>query len=388
MLNPIYFNADFLEFTIDNFRKLPFFKNYNFTFDLDFDNSSQGFIKIHEIWKTLSYRKVNFKNYENWLIFSISIDDIAFDIFYLAKWKVNKAKITTKDKVWFYSTFFTLDFLWKLNFTIVDFYKSLFYHKNNKIHRLDICLDVAVDVETLTNTLFKDVKFYSTLWADEKNKFFAQTYYLKNPMSSQNRFYIFRIYDKLLDTFKKWKNFLFSYLEDFENVRRIELEIRSDSAKLLLYKIEDILTNNFYCLEEIFKWYLMKKWNSNLEFLFSLEEFKNLWILSSLNVKRNVFDLKNYYATNLQIPKNYISKWHWYLKKIYSVWWFEVVFDLFFKWYNAFEKKQIERADFSYLFFENFLDYAVKHNLNINTLNIIYNKKIKNFKKPKIKLKK
>ncbi len=386
-IKPIYFFCDFLEFTIPSFSSINFNKKYNYTFNLDLDNSSQWFIFVDEISKTLSYRKVNFKNYNWGLIFSISVDDISFDIFYFALWAKNKANIETKSKIWFYSTFFILQNLWKLNFNISDFYKNNFYNSLNKLHRLDICLDVNNTIEELNSTLFKDVYFFSTLWKDIKNNMFSQTYYIKNPLSSKNRFYIFRIYDKILDTFKKWKNFLFSYLWDYEDVRRIELELRQDSCNMIKENIIDIINNKDFVLEKIFKYYLFKKWNSNLDFFKSMNEFKELWSLSFFSNIKNRININDIYWKLWHIPNNYISMAHWYIKKIYSLSWFDWVFEIFLK--SQFDenwKKIIEKMDFWYDFFEKFLNYLLKNNYNKNIIERIYKENIKNFSNPKIKI--
>jgi hypothetical protein len=46
-----------------------------------------------------------------------------------------------------------------------------------------------------------------------------------------NRHYLIRIYDKVLDTWKKHKAFLYPHLENNNDVRRIELELRPEQAK-------------------------------------------------------------------------------------------------------------------------------------------------------------
>lgn len=379
-IEPIYFWVDFLEFTINNFKNLNFSKKYDFTFHLDFDNSSQWFINT-DYWY-FSYRKVNFKNYNWWLIFTISIDWVAFDIFYFALWAVNKAKIKTKSKIWFYSTFFVLENIWKLPFSIVEFYKSNFLNENNSLHRLDICLDLSWKIEDINNTIFKWVNFYSSLWKDKKNDMFAQTYYIKNPLSSKNRFYLFRIYDKILDTFKKWKNFLFSYLEDYEDVRRIELELRQDSCSMIFEKIEKILENKNFICERIFKQYFEKEWNCNIKELKKFWWFNDIVKISLLTKTKSRIDLGDVYWYLGHIPKNYISMAHWYIKKIYDVAGVDWVIELLFKVHTEKENKSyvkiIQKPDFCYLFFGKLLSFFEKQNLNKYVIQSIYNEKYKN----------
>lgn len=380
-IEPIYFWVDFLEFTIDNFKNLNFSKKYDFTFNLDLDNSSQWFINT-DYW-IFSYRKVNFKNYNWWLIFTISIDWVAFDIFYFAFWAVNKAKIKTKSKIWFYSTFFVLENIWKLPFSILDFYLQNFQNSRNSLHRLDICLDVSADIETLNYTIFKDVNFFSSIWKDKKNNMFAQTYYIKNPLSSQNRFYVFRIYDKILDTFKKWKNFLFSYLEDYEDVRRIELELRQDSCSMIAHNIEDILKNEKFIWEQIFKRYFWRC--CNIIELQKLSWFENISELDLKTKIKNRIDLADVYWSLWHIPKNYISMANWYIKKIYDVSGIDGIIELLFGVYTEEEKKIVKRNYFCYHFFGKLLSFFDKQNLNRHIINSIY---VDNFKNKVTKIKK
>ena len=363
-LNWIYFWIDFLEVEILNIQKTNFAFKYNFTFNLDLDNSSQWFIKLEEGF-TLSYRRAQFLNYESALIFSISINDVPYDIFYFKKWKINKAKIETTDKVWFYSTCFILEQNWNLPFRIVDFYSKYFTSSFTWLSRLDICLDVTDNIQDLMNWLFSWIDFFSQIWKDEKNPFFSQTYYLKNPLSSKNRNYIFRIYDKILDSFKKWKSFLFSHYEEYDEVRRIEIEIRRDSAKKLLYEVEELLTNRDYCLESIFKWYLMKK-NCNVEFLEKVEIFQKLWALQKLNDEKRNIDLWVYYWKNKHIPKHYIAVWNWYFKKLHNVVGFEWIFQNLYKLQvdPVTGHNTLNETWFYYQLFEENLNFALKYNLN------------------------
>ena len=288
ILNCLYFNIDFLELKIVTIKWLSFFQELNW--DIDQDNSSNGYLILEDLW--LTYRKAKTKSNWELLIFSTSVDWIVFDIFAIIKGD-KRWNIKTSDKFVFYSTWFTLEYHKKFKFTILDFYKKYLKNCYNWLNRLDICLDVSNSVSFLIDNFFKkDFKFFSTLWNDNKNPMFAQTYYIKNPQSSKNREYIFRIYDKIEDSFKKHKSFLFPYINDYNEVRRIELEMRPHSCQRILQPLENILQNKNNIVNDIFSTFLLKYVNEKYAEKIDLE-IKNLVLAK--NKSRAKKDLQDFF---------------------------------------------------------------------------------------------
>ena len=206
--NSIFFGCDMLEFVVEDIRKDVFFDYYwiEINRNIDMDNTNNSLIYLFD--HIFTYRKSYFKWWFVWYIFSTSIDDISIDCFALQDSKsIFNWKQESKSKVIFYSSFFVLEKMNKLNFTLTEFYESLF-PEYCQLYRIDIAIDIPNTIKDLQEWLFSETKFFSQIGEDLKHPEFSQTYYIKNPQNSQNRSYIFRIYDKVLDTFKKWKWYL------------------------------------------------------------------------------------------------------------------------------------------------------------------------------------
>ena len=411
ILNPlnnwIFFSCDHLEFTINDIKKDTYLNKYWIipNWDLDLDNSSVSYCTLYD--HIFLYRKAKAKWWQDLLIFTTTIDNIPVDCFAFVKWKdIFKGKQKSKDKIVFYSTFFVLEKMNKLDFTLSEFFQSLF-PINCKLHRMDICLDLPNTIKQLQNSVFKNTKFFSRIWEDKKHPEFSQTYYIKNPRSSENRSYIIRIYDKVLDTFKKKKQFLYPHLKKNLDVRRVELELRTKECQLYHddFTIVDILENKERLLEKVFCKYLNK--NILDPFLLSEEAIK-------CNKHYNhVTDLKAEYLRLWHIPNNYISRSHGYIKSIQTSIWYEGLFDMLFNIKkDTFETIRTQTTSYqaeickkhgynidriithktnniinSYDFFENLIIYMQKNLLSERKINQIIKKHIKS-EKTILKLKK
>ncbi len=360
--NYLFFGLDELEFTLENSKKDIVFFN-DLELNIDFDNSNVWYIEIFDL--TFTYTKTYIKWYNYWLIFHLSIDWLSIPCFSIFFWKETNFKWKqgkSKDKVVIYSSFFVLEKLWKLDFTIQQFVLINFI--NPELYRLDIALDLPYTIKELQKTLFKWTEFFSAIWRDIKHSEFHQTYYIKNPQSSQNRKYIIRIYDKILDTWKKKKHFLYPHLQKSTDVRRIELELRPIEADRLPYTIEEILENKDNCISKIFFTYLNKNINPDY-----IKEDINLELKKYTNQKIN---LKEQFLKTKHIPKDYVSRVNWYLQNIYTTtgfeWLIQTIYNLqFISWYDL-NKKQIiltKQPNYNFIIqlFEQQLKYLLKNNI-------------------------
>lgn len=193
---------------------------------------------------------------------------------------------------------------------------------NPKLHRLDIALDLSFDIETINNTIFKNVNFFAQIWRDKKNDTFSQTYYIGNPRSDTNKKYIFRIYDKILDTVKKQKAFLYPHLINQDNVRRIELELRAEEcARIIYFDVYDILQNKDNCVFSIFSNFFNK--NSAIKL--------NSTGISLTSYSNENIDLRKIYLETNQIPYDYMSRANWYIKNIINNTSYNWLFDTILK---------------------------------------------------------
>lgn len=82
-------------------------------------------------------------------------------------------------------------------------------------------------------TFDKVGQWHSAIGKDRKHEGFAQTYYSNELQNSKNRNRLFRVYDKILDSFRKGKTWLFPHLSGQADVRRVELELRPDYCQRL-----------------------------------------------------------------------------------------------------------------------------------------------------------
>lgn len=385
----LYFNCDMLEFEVKNIKENIHFDYYwiDIIRNLDFDNTNNAFFEYY--WHTFTYRPAIFKWGFDWLIFTSVFDGYAIDLFgFRFSKQCFGGKQDTKEIVIFYSSFFILEKLNKLNFTIENFFNT-FFDDYCKLHRIDICIDIPTTIEQLKTTIFKDTEFFSKMWIDKKNPLFHQTYYIKNPRTSENRSYLIRIYDKVLDTWKKWKQFLYPHLKNNNDVRRIELELRPKECELYnKYKITDFITNKGNILQKLFCKYL----NKNIP----NEKYKFIsWEIEYTPHTNNKYDLKDIYLEYWHIPDTYLTRAYWYFKNIKEKTWYKGLFDVIL-WVRK-EKQPLiweEKIVYNnqninnwYEFLDEFLNYLYSSWLSHRKLNQILKKHIKTIKIKKQNLK-
>lgn len=305
----LFFWLDELEFTIENHDWTNMYDEDTWLlpeWNINDSNTDSAYIKLW--WLDFYYDHFKPKGYSDWLKFRTVIDKIPVSTFAILKGRENVwIWHKTKDKVVFYSSFFVLEKSWKLPFTLNEFYQAYLENKNNQLRRMDVALDVPYTVKEVNTYIFPMVNFFSQIWQDKKNPLFSQTYYIKNPRTDWNRKYIFRIYDKILDTWKKKKWFLYPHLENNNDVRRIELELRSEECKRIIqFSISDILDNKYKSVQRIFTKFFSKHTNLKLS-------YEDIELKAYTNEK---FDLKTHFLQHWHIPEDYVSRSHGYIKNI------------------------------------------------------------------------
>lgn len=300
----VYLN-DYISIVCDKWRQ------HNFKW-IDEDNSADYYLKLY--WKTFSVSLTHPKGFWKAYQFRTVVEWVSVSLFMIRypsnfpEWKISLV---------IYSSFFVLQDLLDINISlfIQDKFKVSPY---GSMRRFDIALDTTIPVKTLKNQYFSNTEFSAQIWKDTKHKFFHQTYYIWNIQTSTNRKYLFRIYDKVLDTWKKNKWFLYSHLRENPEVRRIELEMRSHEAARQEYSYIDILENRNWCVEKIFFHYLNKNWDLDIPVHIPLKSYKF-----------TPFDLKTDFLATWIIPERYLAQVRWYNRKVlencWNKWLFQVL---------------------------------------------------------------
>ena len=136
--------------------------------------------------------------------------------------------------------------------------------KIKKFTRVDICLDlIDVTVPYIHDTIISecDRKRLSKVFYDRKGG--EQTIYFWEKSRKKNKYQLIRIYDKLEDSRKKGKEWLYPDYNEYTNVTRLELEIREEKAKYLneekildVNYIFSVIIKQFYRFNYQFFWFL------------------------------------------------------------------------------------------------------------------------------------
>lgn len=299
----LFFWLDHFELYLVDFDYLTdfFWKDIFINSEYPEDNKSAFYIDLNS--RKFKIDKIFPKWYSHWFQFSTSIDDTPVVLF-AVNFPQNEEH---RKSLVIHSTFFITQNYTDIN--ICEFIQENFLV--DSIRRIDIAIDLPILIQKLLSEYFSWVHFHSQIWKDSKAEWFHQTYYIWQLQSDINSKYLIRIYDKLLDTFKKNKWFLYEHLKDNLDVRRIELELRRDECQRLEYSYIQILENKNYEIQKIFSHYMNKHWNINIPTNLSLTPYQY-----------NQFDLKTVFAQTWFIPHRYLSSVRWYLKKVISNTWY------------------------------------------------------------------
>lgn len=220
----LYFNVDEIEVygTFANYEKIIVW--------LDDDNSNIAFFEEFTIQK---FDKL--KDYE--LKIDFIYDNIPCFAFYVGT-KVNDY-ITTRNYFKVYGSTFQV---FELE-VIIDFINTYLLldavdrKKGKKIHtlkRFDLAVDILFPIDYIVNKNFKKLnqkgtKYMGTEWE-------LETYYIWAYKVRDNKNFLIRVYDKLKDIKLKWKQRIYPWYLQYEDITRIEIELRSQVVSFLDYE--------------------------------------------------------------------------------------------------------------------------------------------------------
>ncbi len=365
--NTLYFWIDNLEIYITK-EEINFLSDI--VLEIDEDNSPSWYIELSDI--TFHYSKISPRGYDygykflmiwktydqvKWINKDIIID--AFSINFLRE-KETKYKYDENDNpikqesnsmvLVLYSQIFTLYNQGK--FDLVSFLKQNFsLYKKTRYRRPDFCIDFNLPKPEIMKFLrlrkyikkkynhktekeeiiYTQTKRWKIIPKVEYRNYYTavnlkkdgeyETYYTRNILSDENRLMLTRIYDKLSDTFRKKKGFLFTHL-DHPFVNRVEVEIRKEYAQTIWYNIYDLLEN------------VSVQWSVFIEFL--NKDLQPMYRLSQLDlesvpfihtipdyekieysrIETREYDLSENFQKLGFIPKNYMDHANGYAKNI------------------------------------------------------------------------
>ena len=227
------------------------------------------------------------------------------------------SRVKTPGRIVIHSTFLVITSNGMLPYSMIDFISSAFPSINYRITRLDIALDVSTPLPKLISYWDKIPRFHSEMWVDLKYEWYAQTYYTSALQKKDNRYRLFRIYDKVLDSFRKGKVWLFPHLQ-WPEVRRVELELRERALTSLPYSLFQILSSGSTVVTSIFASHL-----SQYSSLF--ERDPDIYTLCTRQYsKASVLDASIIFDNHIdaiQLPPKYVQVFLGYAKKIVAAVW-------------------------------------------------------------------
>lgn len=287
---------DIIHFWLDHLEVYGTFKYENEFFNkLDFDNSNYWELEDY------NFTKNEVQKYKYKIIFTKD----NYSLFAYYKWDSTQ-NIATRDYIVIYSTAFKL-----LSYDeILHFLEWYFDLKHCR--RFDICMDLKINIMDVLST-FNDVstgREYIKSWQ-------VETRYIWEVKNTLNKRQLIRIYDKHKDLIEKKKLKLYDTYFDFNDVTRVEIEIRQELAKNRSYR--DIFDNAL--LTGIFKNYIYKH----------SKVFESLsWDKISLYEGWTSFDPEKFQSLYYLTQRKNIFLWH--AKTIYHMW-FCPVRVLIAEWY-------------------------------------------------------
>lgn len=292
-----WYGCDYLRCNYKN--SVEFVENYSFL--LDTDNSNFATIDIWDISFTI------IKWYTpNWLRldFSCSFNDVVVPCFQFVKFNESSSYIFKSYwKLDFYGSMFRLLDIWFFEPRIFKDVIDLFGSENPNITRFDFKIDFF--------KYFEDVEIPRVKWffhyLHSKSKFIE--YYedwwdvltdwtlWKSPDKEDNWRYNIRYYNKLIDTNKKNKCFLYQDYFNYKSVHRLEIEFLRNFLK-------------WYKFTDFYEWYIHYKiiwvlWINKS--LYSWNLFYQYDRDYRITDKNKITYLKKFSSSVVRLSKNWIN---------------------------------------------------------------------------------
>lgn len=318
------------DYKLHNLQKLKLKKSENIIWDININWVDFHFEKIKPAW------------FEKGFKFSFIFNDEIVNSF-----SINFAN-DTKSTAWkhvflIYSQILTYFNRKKLPFDLYEIINQFIkIPKKPTYRRLDICNDLNVS-KTAFLQYFK--KFDSKIKLDSSTWLY-QTYYTRDIKTESNRAQTIRIYDKKLDSYKKKKISQYDHLH-YDNVNRIEVEVRSEKAKTIKNDLFSILHDKDL-QKEIFLTYLNEDLNIYIDPL-KLDIEKSLKITKEIKEKNN---LEENYLKLWYVPKRTLAQANWYARNILHQTWWDWFMQYVFWFFPDEQKTQIINKDWKILRFD------------------------------------
>jgi len=294
---------DIIHFWLDHLEVFWTFKSESEYFTkLDFDNSNYSEFGDY----------VFTKNEVNPYKYKIIFNKWDYSLFAYYKWD-DSQNIPTKDYIVIYSTVFII-----LTYEEILYFLQANFNLKRCI-RFDICIDLLVDI----NDFLKNIDNVKTSRIYKKSGK-IEIYYIWEVKNGLNKRQLIRIYNKKLDLTQKKKFNLYKDYFTYDNITRIELEVRAELANNRNY--EDVFDDSL--LIGIFKNYLYK-------YTKIFEEIS--WDKTTLFKTKQKFDPEKYQSLYYKKQRKNIFLWH--DRTIYNMW-FCPVRILLAEWYITQKIKQ------------------------------------------------
>jgi len=223
-------------FWLDHLEVFWSFKDESLFESLDFDNSNYAQLDEYMITKH------EVSKYKYKIVFTRGDYTLFAYYKWLPRWP--KQWVSTRDYIVVYSTALKI-FEYEEVLYFLELYLKLYHCR-----RFDIYMDVKFDIDVLLGDYFDKYK----TGRDYRKSWKTETRYFWEMKNSKNKRQLIRVYNKNLDIISKNKIDLYQDYLRFDNMTRIELEIRQELAKVRDYRevFDDTL------LIWIFKNYLHK----------------------------------------------------------------------------------------------------------------------------------
>ena len=267
-------------------------------------------------YEKYTYIKFCIAGYDDGFLFQYTYEGETVNAFSVLFWK-KKGSVTTENKITFYGSFLHEKGRTYILELIEDFFKT---ENFLGLRRFDVACDVPESKKNIIQSFKRKPKTELNYDAKKQEH---ETYYFWN---RQNRTRLIRVYDKVLDTFKKWKWHLYNFTEH-DNVTRIEVEFWKTAIDAMneneTYVSYDILLRSDLVLKNLFLqsvinsiWYFEEVDFNKYEFSYP---------------RRHKKDLKEYYMKHKQLPEWYRKNGFWLFQKIRKAigfkWFFEYLFE-------------------------------------------------------------
>lgn len=283
--------CDYLRMSYKN--SVEFFEDHIWL--LDIDNSNFSTINID--WYVFTVQKIYCSQWI-WMFFSCSYNDVSVPCFEFVKFNEN-ANYLFKSywKLDFYWSFFRLVEIWYFPKSIFLSINDLFWEENPTLTRFDYRIDFFSynkKITVPTREEFFSYKHSQSLY-DPKYVWEVLTNWLL--WSKDNWRYAIRYYDKLVDSDKKQKVFLYQDYFKYKTVHRLEFELQRNFLKWFTFfdfydwQVQDKIESILHINDKLFNWSIFYQYE---------DDFR-------ITDKNKVQYLKRYSTSCVRLAKNWIN---------------------------------------------------------------------------------